>query len=672
MATADPVEQVKARLQAVADQIKELSRSEGPPETFFRPFLQLLCSALHAPGGVIWYVEGDRIRPAHAVGGENLAAIDEPEVSKLNLKLVTDSLVAEQTAAYHSSSEVGLPEQFTLLVIPVKANGQTVAAVEIFQRGDISPSAREGYAQFVERMCIHATAFLEAKTASESVMKGEGFWNEFETAVLDMNRLLDIKHVCGVGANDGKKLLEVQRVSVAVKKGRRTDVIASSGVDEVQKRADQTRSLGKLAAEAIKLGQPIVFSGTIDQFSKRMGQLLDTHVRLSNARYIMLIPLFTNDRRRIDIDPTSQEARNEVKRKAIGCLIVEQLSDANPPADIEKRAQLLADHLSAALSNSRTLSQIPMFSTLRAAGALRDWFHGRKLMKLLLFVGAVTAIVAALTFVPWEYRVKADGKLMPVAQTRVYAPIEGEVAEIRVDSGDVVSVGDTLIVLTNPEIRAEIVGLETQIREKVELIEQLVNQASIANRDRDTKEVARIEVEMSETEVQIEGLKSQLEILYGREKRLVITAPVDGTVATFQIEQLLSGRPVNRGELLLEIMKPDGPWRLELQVPEHRMGHIRDGKKVKETDALPATYVLATATEKSYPGTLDEVATIADVSSEAGTSVVEVYLNLDDTNRPDVLNIGSEVTAKIDCGKRSLGFVLFGDVVEFIQRQLWW
>ena len=33
--------------------------------------------------------------------------------------------------------------------------------------------------------------------------------------------------------------------------------------------------------------------------------------------------------------------------------------------------------------------------------------------------------------------------------------------------------------------------------------------------------------------------------------------------------------------------------------------------------------------------------------------------------------IGAEVRAKIDCGERSLGYVWFGDVVEFVQRR-WW
>ena len=40
----------------------------------------------------------------------------------------------------------------------------------------------------------------------------------------------------------------------------------------------------------------------------------------------------------------------------------------------------------------------------------------------------------------------------------------------------------------------------------------------------------------------------------------------------------------------------------------------------------------------------------------------------DNTNR---CRIGAEVTAKIHCGQRSLGYVLFGDVVEFVQRYFW-
>jgi hypothetical protein len=34
------------------------------------------------------------------------------------------------------------------------------------------------------------------------------------------------------------------------------------------------------------------------------------------------------------------------------------------------------------------------------------------------------------------------------------------------------------------------------------------------------------------------------------------------------------------------------------------------------------------------------------------------------------MRIGAEVRAKISCSDRSLGYVLFGDVIEFIQKRL--
>ena len=670
MATVDPVEQVKARLRAVSDQIKTLAGAGGPPEQFFRPFLQSLVSALHAYGGVVWDVEGDRIKPVHVIGSEELAPLDEPQASALNQKLVIDSLVNEQTAAYHNSTEVGLPEQFTLLVIPVKANGATVCAVEIVQRGDISPAAREGYARFVERMCAHATSFLEAKTASQSVLNSDGFWNEFETAVLDMQRYPEIKHVCGVAANDGKRLLDVQRVSVAVKKGKKTTVRASSGVDEVQKRADQTRSLGKLAAEAIRLGQPVVFNGSTEQFSKKLAALIDSHVLLANTRYLMLVPLFANDRRRIDVEPTDEEARRTLpKRKPIGCLIVEQLSDGNPPADIEKRANLLADHTAAALSNARAFSQIPMYSTLRSAGALRDWFHGRKLAKLLIGLAVATALGLALALVPWEYRVKADGRLMPTQQNRVYTSVDGNVQDILVESGQVVEKGDLLIQLENPELRQQIVGLEGEIREKMAQERSLELRQVEGGQDRE--ENMQIAAQRDETQSELQNLRNQLKIKRFEAEQLTIEAPTGGVVATFQVEQLLRGRPVNRGELLLELMQPEGDWRLEVQVPEHRLGHIYRGFREKETNELPVKYVLATNTDQTLEGTLARVATRSDISTEAGTSVVEMHIKVDAEDIP-TRAIGAEVTAKVECGERSLGYVLFGDVVEFLQRHLWW
>ena len=678
MTTAEQLEQVKARLRAVADQIRELSKSAAPPEQFWRNFLESLIEALHAHGGVVWTVTdgpdgrpGAGVRPQVAAGGQELAKLDDPEVSQLNQKLVIDSLVLEQTAAYHASDEVGLPPELALLVIPVKANGMPVAAVEIIQRGNISKEAREGYAQFIERMCAHATNFLERREAGESVLKTHSFWGDFEAALLDMHRHLDVMHVAGVAANDGKKLLEVNRLSVVEKRGKKCVVRATSGVDEVQKRADQTRSLARLAKEAIKLGEPVTFSGTVEGFGRKMNDLVDTHVRLSNARFLMLVPLFANDRKRDDLEPSSDELRKLKPRKAIGCLVIEQLTDGRPPADLPQRAALLADHTGAALHNARIVRQIPLFGVLRKSGAVTDWLHGRKLVKLLLALTAIAGVAAALAFIPWDYRVKGEGALMPAEQSRVFAPMDAEVAEVLVKSGDEVVEGQTLVRLESDELEQRLQQLQTQQSNARARAASLSGDIEEARRSGDRAAQLRASGERFQAEQEAESYQPQIDSINDRLAKLEVKAPSDGIVTTFQVDQLLLGRPVGRSDLLMEVMDPTGPWRLEVDVPEHRMGHVLRAQAKAGDVSLPVKYVLATAPEKTYLGTVSEQSTKASPSSEAGTAVLEFYVDIDQENLPERV-IGAEVTAKIDCGQRSLGYVLFGDVVEFLLRHLWY
>ena len=678
MTTAEQIEQLKARLRAVSDQIHELSKSNVPPKQFWGNFLQSLCSALHAHGGVVWAVvegpdgrAGAGVRPEVSVGDEMLARLDDPEVAQLNQRLVIDSLVLEQTAAYHASEEVGLPPELALIVIPVKADGLPVVAVEIIQRGNISKEAREGYAQFVERMCAHATNYLERREAGESVLHTNSFWKELETSLLDMSRYLDVKHVAGVAANDGMKLLEVNRLSVVEKRGKKCVVLATSGVDEVQKRADQTRSLANLAREAIKLGETVVFTGTVEGYGERLNDLVDTHVRLSNARYLALVPLFANDRKRDDLEPSDEERRKLKPRKPIGCLIIEQLTDGRPPSDLLKRAALLADHTGAALHNARVVRQIPAFGVLRKAGAITDWLHGRKLLKLLLFLGAVAGIAAALTFIPFTYNVKGEGKLMPTEQARVYAPENAEVVDVFVESKQQVAAGDPLLRLRMPELEQQLEQLRSEKFNQQALDASLEDQLKIAVSEGNLAEEARLIGQRLEAKAAAASYDERIAKIQDRLDRLVITAPSDGVVTTFQLDKLLRNRPVNTGELLLEIMDPSGPWRLELEVPEHRMGKIMTAQRRSQTVGLPVRFVLATDVEQTYTGTVQEQSTRANLSSAANTSIVEFYADIDAEEIPG-RTIGAEVTAKIDCGERSLGYVLFGDVYEFLMKHIWW
>ena len=59
-----------------------------------------------------------------------------------------------------------------------------------------------------------------------------------------------------------------------------------------------------------------------------------------------------------------------------------------------------------------------------------------------------------------------------------------------------------------------------------------------------------------------------------------------------------------------------------------------------------------------------------ELSEEHG-SIMEVFASINNQKSLSSPEIGADVRAKIGCGKRSLGYVLFGDVIEFCQRRFW-
>ena len=70
-------------------------------------------------------------------------------------------------------------------------------------------------------------------------------------------------------------------------------------------------------------------------------------------------------------------------------------------------------------------------------------------------------------------------------------------------------------------------------------------------------------------------------------------------MVTWDIENRLKRRPVQKGMLLLRVANPDGEWQLELHMAEDRMGHIAKAQQKFQAEKehgeeLPVTYILAT------------------------------------------------------------------------------
>lgn len=163
------------------------------------------------------------------------------------------------------------------------------------------------------------------------------------------------------------------------------------------------------------------------------------------------------------------------------------------------------------------------------------------------------------------------------------------------------------------------------------------------------------------------SLEEQVQLFEEQEKQLIVTSPVDGQVTTWNARDLLLRRPVTKGQMLLTVVMPQGDWELELQMPENDMGYIAEAQAELGPE-LPVTYISMAKPGVKLPGTVKEVHQIAEVKGEEGNTVlIRVAINKDDV---PVRRDGAEVTAQVYCGRASLGYVWFHDLVTFVQSKI--
>jgi multidrug efflux pump subunit AcrA (membrane-fusion protein) len=542
--------------------------------------------------------------------------------------------------------------------------GVVVGAVELLAPATVEPqqsggrAAVEQLADSISRL-LHQDDALPPPTAT--------FWEEWDRFLFELHRTLHLEQTALTAVNDGRRLLGCDRLSVALVRGKATRIVAISGQDEVQRRANLVRAMRQLTQLTLQGGVPLRYEGELLQLPDELHRALTDYLVESRMRLVWIIPLFapaaTDDLR-------TQDERRRPVRQVMGALLVEQSDVSQPQPGLAAKTELLADHLAAALTNAAAHESIFLLPLWRSIGRMFNWLHGRRLWwaaLILLFIGGAGA---ALTWLPWDYRVEAQGLAMPTMQYDVFAPWDGDVQEVQVISGQRVTEGQVLLRLQSDDLDTQRLTVQNTAREKSKQVSALTVQFQAADRRGATEEAVRLQGELVQARIELTGAEQELQILHLRLEKLIVKSPANGVVATFQLQQQLQHRPVQRGERLLQVMDDSGPWRLELEVSESRMGHLLTALARSADGTLPVEFVPATSVERTYPATLTEVASRSNHSEQEGT-IVEAYARLNPDDLPQ-RRIGAEVTAKIECGRKSLGYVLFGDLIEFLRRKFWW
>jgi hypothetical protein len=674
MTDGSGVQQARDRVLQMARQIESLAQSNSPPDVFFPEFLRLLVNSMGGRAGAVWMLNGgSRLALAHDLRFAETGIRDDPQSAQKNERLLSEVINTGQASSFapdDPAASTKLPANFLVILAALQIGEEPVGVVEVFQRAEAPREARPGFLQFVEQMAGHASRYLERSRTESRVDDSSKFLADFEQFLLQLQRGLSVNEVAVTAANDGRQLLGCDRFSVALHKGRKTSIAAISGQDQVNARANLTRAMAAIAARIVALREPITFSGRIEELPPQIEQPLANFIQESGSRMVALLPLFGPDPLIETDDGGNHRPEPKRPREVVGCLVIEQTSDSRPQPKLEARADMLAEHVGAVLWHAHRHDRILLRRTFDVLGRGREWFHGRKLMKTLAVLGIVAIVVGALCFVPWDYRIVGKGKLMPIRRQQVFAPENGDVIQIFVKGGETVRKDQPLLVLRNEQLTAELSDNESKLfqsRQQVSSFRAVQSAARNSGDDKPTE--MRATADRARAEIEVRGLTRVVGILRERVDSLKVAAPLDGTVASFQLDQLLQNRPVQQGEQLLEVMDESGPWRLELDVEGNRLGHLLRAWEAAPDHKLQVEFIPATAAESTFTGELYQISSRSAVSPDQ-SNIFECFVSTDADKIPN-RRIGAEVRAKINCGKRSLGYVLFGDVIEFIRQRLW-
>jgi multidrug efflux pump subunit AcrA (membrane-fusion protein) len=668
------IEQTKQLIRSLVGEIAQLSKSDVAPEEFYGQFLPRVVSALAAVGGAVWTTNNEgRLALQYQVDLQKtqLRELDEENQlrhGRLLYKALSNGealLVPPHSGPGETngdSEQAANPTDFLLVLGLLKTDLEAVGVVEIFQRTEAGPATQQGYLRFLAQMCDLAGEFLKSHQLRHFSTR-QVLWTQLEEFTHRVHASLDPRETAYTIANEGRRLIECDRVSVAIRKGNKCVVAAVSGQDVFNARSNTVRLLGKLATSVVVTGDPVWYTGDTRDMPPQVEDAVQAYVDEAHSKTVAVLPLVRPEAEHEE-DPRKRAEAHE----PIGALIVEQIEDSRVPPALVQRVDVVCRHSSVALANAVEHQNLFLMPVWRAIGKSRWVVKARTLPKTLSITGAILLLLLALFIWPADFRLEAKGTLEPEKRYDVFAAVKGTVTEVSVEHGQMVKKGQLLAVLRDYDTDVEISRVEGN---KVTTGERLsnLNRLLLERRTLSEDDKGRLIGEKREAEVQLRSLEEQLRLLKEKRSELTVTSPIDGYVVTWDVENRLRNRPVQRGQMLMRVADLESGWQLELHAPDNRMGHItRAYNALKKGEKLDVQYQLATSPGTTLHGDVREIHQSAEVRGEEGNTVlIKVDIEEDDLHDP---RPGASVTGKVYCGRRSIGYVWFHDVFEFVQSRI--
>ncbi|MFN3194107.1 MAG: GAF domain-containing protein [Aureliella sp.] len=670
-------------------EILRILQSSADERVLYERFLTWIAQASSAEIAVAWDCAGTPrpICQAYRNAGSPLQLeLSEQMHAKLICDAKSNSKAHIVQPRMEGRTDVASPKSM-MLFGPIHGE-QRIVVVELILTGASKPELVKETLRDLDYFCQMAPKFnfaIQNERATSQYKNGEA--NESSSSSVSepkeilagdldqyahrIHASLDLDDTLRVIVNEARRVLNCDRVSIAVRKGKKYSISAISGQPSVNKRSNMIQTLQKLAARALATEQALWVPDEASPLPPQIERPLQEYLGFSETRTLAVVPVFqksAEDHKEEPVAKRTENARDDV----VAGIIVEHCNRLWMRDEMEPALEPVCRHASDAIRNSLEHRAIFGFGLLKTLGRTKAVVSARNLPKTVAIAAAILIGTLALVFVPAPFTLHSQGVLLPKERQKVFATVEGEVASINVEHRSRVREQAQLLSLRNEnlelqmkELLGEIATLETRLNHEYLLHGQQTNRNDLSEQVMQSNSAA--------LEKQKKSLEEQVFMLREKTSKLNILSPIDGEVITWDLQDRLASRPVKPGELLLEVADVAGDWEVELNLPERRVGHLLreiENRRIDGNDqALRVVYQPAAEPGVQFEGRVIEVGRSLQMNADKSQSL-RVLVSIDTADVDQIRQYRSSVSAKIYCGEKSLGYVWLHEVFEFVQSKV--
>ena len=698
----DGTRRLRRQVEHAIEQLGALSGSALTPGEFYQELLRKGLDGIDAPAGAVWIKSPQGFLQQQCQ--QNIAQIgldDRPDGRNAHNQLLRFAFekgkpgILGPRQRAEGERAAGNPTDYSLALAPIiDEDNQTLGILEIFQKPNWNP---QDLVTYTIQVAGYASNYLR-NTSNRKVAGQEQIWTQIEVFSRQVHSSLNPTEVAYVVANEGRRLIGCDRISVGIRHGRKVTIESVSGADVVEKASSHIRRMRALFDSVIEWGEKLVYRGARDEtLPPKVLEALDAYLAEQNPKLLVLIPV-RDDREK------PKEGSKEALKPVRSAVLLEMFDPPELTGPIEQKLEVIAAHSATALYNAAEMKRVPLKPLWWPLMRVQQGLGGKARFWTFFTIGTLLALTLALTLIPYPLKLDANGKLAPLDRFHVYPPQDGQVVEFLVKPNQDLAPGAPVARLFRSEWAKEISNLKKQrdgLGDAIRALTRIVEGLPPEVREQRKQELGKARIERDKVLGQLQLYEDYYKCDLSNPGKFTVSAPnvrpSQSAVPTWRVltqdfREQLTGRAVTPRDPLIRVGNVTGGWEVVLKIPQKHVGKMHKAFiEAAQVDTngpggkfLWVDVLVTSAPTPGYQGRgklyLKSVTAVAepnrdDQNESEPVVIAYVRINTDDIPKnyhlnPELLVTDVEVRTRIRGGDHSMGYSLFYGVWEFLYEKV--